>query len=160
MSKFNINVKSGEMITLEKGIMGDNFFLYFKDNNFYLKHDHIRCFKFTLKRAKNTLGIKDTTQLLRMFIDYIKNINLEKKNENLFYLVICYQLAGFTNFISNNKIKLKEINNYLLITNTDSKDEIIKKQNEKIILLLNKIEEFEKKYSEPTTDDELIITIK
>lgn len=161
MNIFSSHTNSQEKIILEKGIVGNNnIFIYLRDAYFYVQQDHIRCFKFSMRRAKNTLNIKDTDHLLNIIINNIKNIYLEKINENLFYLSLSYKLAGYINFISTQKIKLKEINNFLIILNTDSQDIIIKKQNEKIIALLNKIDEFQKKYKEQTTDDELIITIK
>jgi hypothetical protein len=160
MNIFNLHTNSQDKIILEKGIVGNNnIFIYLRDEYFYVQQDHIRCFKFSMRRAKNTLNIKDTNHLLNLIIKNIKNIYLEKINENLFYLNLSYKLVGCIDFISTQKIKLKEINNFLIISNTDNQDIIIKKQNEKIIILLNKIDEFKKKYKEPTTDDEFIITI-
>lgn len=141
---------SEEKFILEKGIIGNNnIFIYLRDKYFYVQDGNIRCFKFSMRRVKNTLNISDTNHLLSIIIRNIKSIHLEKNNENLFYLNLFSQ-----------KIKLKEINNFLIISNTDTQDVIIEKQKEKIITLLNKINEFENKYKEPTTDEELILIIK
>lgn len=158
MDNINNYSKTSEMILLEKGIGNNNIFLYLKDKYFYIQHNYLRCFKFSLRRAKNTLN-KDINILLKIFIKYFNNIILEKQNENLFYLSITYPSINNKNFISKQKIKLKEINNYLYISKQDNLEIIIKKQDEKINLLLNKIEEYEKKYNECDTDDELFLNI-
>ena len=160
MKKLYSYIKSEESLILENGINGNKIFIYLKDNYFYVNQDYIRSFKFSIRRAKNTFNIGDIDQLSRIIINNIKNIYLEKKNENLFFLSVSYQLTGFANLICTKKIKLREINNFLTILNTDSQDIIIKKQNEKIISLLNKLDAFEKNHEEPNTDDELILKIK
>jgi hypothetical protein len=153
----NLYCKTDEELFLEKGINSNNVFIYLKDKYFYVKENHIRCFKFSVKRAKNSLQIKSSDSLFKIFIGYAETIKLEKINENLFYLIISCPLSGIQNLIIPHKIKLKEINEYLPITNTDSPDIIIKKQNEKLLSLLSKIDEYEKKFKEPSTDDEFIL---
>lgn len=164
MDKNNLYLKMDELLIMEKGIYNDKIMIFLKNDYFHVQESYVRCFKFSIKRAKNTLNIKDTTHLFNIFIKNINNINLEKKNENLYYLNISDSGSKFGSrdyfAIQTYKIKLKEINNFLYISNIDNHDIIIKKQNEKIISLLSKIDEFEKKFKEPTTDDELIITIK
>ena len=157
MYKNNLYHKSDEELILEKGIHYNNIFIYLRDKYFYINENHLRCFKFSVRRSKNSLNIKSNESLYKIFIDYIDTVKLEKKNENMFYLIISYPTLGITNLIISQKIKLKEINEYLLLLNTDSQDIIIKKQNEKLLLLLSKISEFEKRFKEPTTDDEFII---
>jgi hypothetical protein len=159
MNKHNLYFKSEEELILEKGIYGDNIFIYLRDKYFYISENHIRCFKFSLRRAKTTLNISYNESLYKIFIKYIKTIKLEKINENLFYLIILYPVLGIKNLIIPQKIKLKEINEYLALLNTDSPDIIIKKQNEKLLSLLSKIDEFEKKFKEPTTDEEFIFPL-
>lgn len=153
----NLYSKSDEQFFLEKGISANNIFIYLKDKYFYVNENQIRCFKFSVRRAKNSLNIKSSDLLYKIFISYAETIKLEKKNENMFYLILSYPLAGFQNLIIPHKIKLKEINEYLLLTDTDSPDIIIKKQNEKLLLLLSKIDEYEKKFKEQSTDDEFIL---
>lgn len=163
MNLFNLYYNSDSIINLKKGITGDNFIIFLKDNYFYVQLCPIRCFRFSLRRAKNILNMKNIEEITTIFLKYIKNINIEKINENLFFLNISYPLNGFSKFdgiILNKKIKLKEINNFLFISDYDDRDKIIKKQNDKIKSLLDKIEEYENKYKEPNTDDELFITIE
>lgn len=160
MNKHNLYFKCDELLTMEKGIFNEKILIFFKNEYFYVQESYTRCFKFSIRRAKNTFGIKNINQLFKLFIDNIENTNLEKKNENSFYLIVSFPLVGFKGLMSTQKIKLKEINNFLSILETDTYDIVIKKQNDKISSLLDKIEEFEKKFKEPSTDDELIITIK
>jgi hypothetical protein len=159
MYKNNLYYKSDEESILEKGLHGNNIFIYLKDMYFYVNENHIRCFKFSLERAKKSLNVKSKNELFKIFVDYIGTIKLEKKNENLFYLIILYSTSGITNLIIPQKIKLREINEYLVLLNNDSPDIIIKKQNEKLLSLLSKIDEFEKRFGEPSTDDEFILAM-
>jgi hypothetical protein len=59
-------------------------------------------------------------------------------------------------YILLSKIKLKEINNYLIISNSDDPVKIINKQKNKISVLLKKIEEFENRQKQLLTDDEFL----
>ena len=157
MNKDNPYLKSDEESILEKGICENNIFIYFRDKYFYIQENHIRSFKFSLMRAKNTLDIKHTDYIFKIFIKYIRSIKLEKENENMFFLNISFPIG---NFIFPHKIKLKEINNYLFILGTDNSNIIIKKQNDKIASLLSKINEYEKRFKDSSTDDEFILPIQ
>lgn len=179
---FECNNKLDNKTILEKGILiNNNIFIHFEDNFFYIQESPTRCFKCSLKRAKNSLNIKDTNELFLIFVKNINNIKLEKKNNNLIYLTISYYRHGIfypsissstynsdkniktitdekkqKNYNTTQKIKLKEINDFLFISKTDNHETIIKKQHEKIITLLSKINELENKLNEPSTDDEFI----
>jgi hypothetical protein len=160
MNKYYLNSKSDEQLILEKGIYENNIFIYLRDKSFYIEENHIRCYKFSVRRAKNSLDIKDNDFLFKIFIKNIKSIKLEKKNANIFFLIITYPISGIKHLMIPQKIRLREINNYLVILNTDNPDIIMQKQNDKILLLLDKIDEFEKKFKELSTEDEFILPIK
>ena len=113
------NLKSDDEFILKKGIYGNNIFFYLSNGYFYIQVNHIRSFKFSLRRAKNVLNIVHTDILFKTFIKHIKSIKLEKVNENLFFLNISYPVAGINKYIFPHKIKLTEINNYLIIYNTN-----------------------------------------
>ena len=152
------NLNDNTSFILEKGIYNEKLFIYFKNEYFYIHISNIRCFKVSIKRVKNTLCIKSINEVKKLFIKCINNITIEKKNDNLFYLKIFYYQNTNTIFnIINNKIKLKEVNDFLSIDKTDSPNLIIKKQNEKILSLLEKIKVYENTYKEIDTDEEMFI---
>ena len=59
--------------------------------------------------------------------------------------------------MSNTKIKIKEVVEFIEFFKNDDYKTIMEKQSKKITDLVNKIAEYEKKHKEPTTEDELII---
>ena len=143
---------------LEKGISTNNLFIYYKNKNLYIQEGSIRCFYISFKRLRNTLMIKSDDDIKLIIVNNIKSINIIKKHENLHYMNIYYPHYCNIQFIVKKDIKLKEINNFLQISNTDNNNIIIKKLNEKINILLNKIDEYKSKSSdEVNTDDEIII---
>ena len=160
MNKNNSYSKSNEELILEKGIHENNMFLYFRDKYFFITENHIRSFKFSLKRAKNSLSITNNDIIFKIFVKYIGSIKLQKVNENLFYLNITYPNVGIKNMMIPQQIKIKEVSDYLVILNNDSLEIIIKKQNDKITSLLAKIDEFEKRFNDPNTDDDFILPIQ
>lgn len=147
-------------ILLKKGIRGNEFFLFYTDMYFYVQISDIRCFKFSMRRAKNTLRINEGIYVKEILYHCIQNISIEKQNENLFFLNINYPKKHNEIYNINHKIKLKEINNFINLSDLDNQDTIIKKQNEKINSLLNKINEFENKCKDPDTDEEMFLTYK
>ncbi len=145
--------KSAEISEIDKGIYGKNFYIIFKNKYFYIQQSDIQCFKVSEKRVKNTMCIKLIDDIKKIFISNIKNITVEKCDK-LYYLQINYMYNQNLKFISTRKIKLKEIHDFINIKNSDSVDMIIKKQHDKILLLLEKIKTYEDK--ELDTDEELI----
>ena len=147
----NLNNKTSEQISmiLEKGIYNDKIFMCFKNNYYIVQINNVRCFKFSVKRAKNSLLVKSSNEINKLFIKSICNIDIEKYNDNLFYLTIKNLTLA--------KIKLKEISDFISFKKTDSSEIIIKKQNEKIQSLLDRIKLYEEKYENIDTDDEMFI---
>jgi len=142
---------------LKKGIIEKNFLIYYKDNFIYIELNNIRCFKLSMRRLRNTLNINSDDTIKYILIKYIKNISIIKKNENLFYFQINYPKESNSTFKYEYKIKLKELDDFTNIKKNDDIKTIVAKQNEKILILLNKINEFNKKYNELDTDDEIFI---
>jgi hypothetical protein len=160
----NLNILSNSLtenqidIDLKKGINGDKFILFYENNNFYIQISDIQCFSFSLRRAKNIFHTKNEYTIKQLLVKNIKNITIDKQNKNLVFLniIYTYKLNEFPINISH-KIKLKELDDYFIVSNQDDKDTLIKKQFEKINILLNKISEYQTKYKEPNTDEELIM---
>jgi len=144
-------------LILERGIRGNQIFLYFRNGYFYIQISDIRCFKFSIRRAKNSLCIGTIDEVKKIFVKFIDNFTVEKQNDNLFYLNVNYPHKNNNNISIGYKIKLKEINNFLNVLNVDNADTIIKKQDQKILSLLEKIKVYEDKYKETNTDDEMFI---
>ena len=150
------DIKLDEKKIFEKGIVINNILLYLKDNHFYIEKNYLRCFKFSIKRAKFSLNINSEDDLFKILLNCINDIKIEKKNENLFFLNIIRNDIIIKDYILISRIKLKEINNYLIILNSDNPIKIINKQKNKISVLLKKIEELENKQKQLLTDDEFI----
>ena len=150
------DIKLDEKKIFEKGIVINNILLYLKDNHFYIEKNYLRCFKFYIKRAKFSLNINSEDDLFKILLNCINDIKIEKKNENLFFLNIIRNDIIIKDYILISRIKLKEINNYLIILNSDNPIKIINKQKNKISVLLKKIEELENKQKQLLTDDEFI----
>lgn len=144
----------------QNGIQGNNFLFYYTDKYFYIKINDTRCFKFSMRRAKNSLHLDNEQSVKELFYKHIKKIWVEKQNENLFHLNVVLPLGTNQSFNYINKIKIKEVNDFINLSNFDAKDMIIKKQRDKITYLLNKISEYENKFKEPTTDEEMFIIYK
>jgi len=142
---------------LNKGIRNNNLFIYYRDNYIYIECDEIRCFRTSMRRLRNSLCINSDEIVRQLIIKYIKNISLEKVNENLFNLIIEYPHIINVTFNIKRKIKLQEINNFLNIKDTDNSNIIIKKQNDKILLLLDKLNEYKKNNKEIDTEEEMFI---
>lgn len=142
---------------LKKGIIEKNLLIYYKDNFVYIELDDIRCFKLSMKRLRNTFNINSDDTIINILIKYIKNISIIKKNDNLFYFMINYPKESDSTFKYEYKIKLKELNDFSNIKKNDDIKTIVAKQNKKILILLNKINEYNKKYKELDTDDEIFI---
>lgn len=152
----SIDYNDVNLLKLQKGILLNNFFVYSKDDNLFFVKDDIRMFKVSFKRIKKTTGVS-LDIILSIIINDTKNIQIiqEIENCNKYYLVIQYPNPNYKMIFKYN-IKLKEINDYLKISEGEELYHIILKQNEKINILLNKIEYYEKKFFEPLTDDEFI----
>lgn len=142
---------------LNKGVQTEKFYLYQQDKYICIKISDFRCFKVSMRRLKNTLHQKYEDEIKKIFLKYYKNITIEKQNENLYYLNIHFPQKLNQTFNINYKIKIKEINNFIDIYSTDNYQTIISKQNEKILSLLEKIKEYEKKYKDPNTDEEMFL---
>ncbi len=142
---------------IEKGIYNNNLLLYYRNGYFHVQISFVRCFKFSTRRAKNSLHLKTSEEVKKLFIKCINDITIEKQNENKFYLNICYSPNLNKIFKINHKIKLKEINDFLSVSKNDNSNTIIQKQNEKILLLLEKIKSYEEIHKELNTDDEMFI---
>jgi hypothetical protein len=156
MNIYDQHAKLNERKIFEKGIIINNMLLYFKDLHFYIEKNYLRCFKFSIKRAKFSLNINSDNDLFKILLNCINDIKIEKKNDNLFFLIVMRSDIKIKDYILLSKIKLKEINNYLIISNSDDPVKIINKQKNKISVLLKKIEEFENRQKQLLTDDEFL----
>jgi hypothetical protein len=152
------NNESNEITNqLIKGVGTEKFYLYLQDNNIYIKISDIRCFRVSLRRLRNIFHIKNDDEVKKIFLKYYPNISVEKQNENSYYLNIHFPQKINITFNLNHKIKIKEINNFLYIHKTDKLETIILKQNEKLLSLLEKLNQYENKYKELTTDEEMFL---
>lgn len=143
------------LLKLEQGFIRDGLFLYTKNKYLYVIKNDVRLFKVSFKRLVKTI-YNSIYNILYIIINKSNKIYLDEEIENnKVFLIIQYYSKSYK-MPFNYKIKLKEINEYLKITAFDKPDDIINKQNEKIILLLKKIEYHENKYREINTDDEFI----
>ena len=142
---------------LDSGISNEQIFIYSKDNYIYIIENNIRCFKASFKRLRNVMCMKLNNDIKNIIIENIKNIKLVHKNENSCILTI--EKTKKINFNYNCKydIKLKEVNDFLNINNNDNYNLIIKKLYKKIDILIKKINEYENKHKEPTTEEEMFI---
>lgn len=148
-----------DIYLLEKGISNKNLFIYCKNKNLYIQESPIRCFYISFKRLRNTFMTKSDDDIKLIIVKNIKYINIIKKHENLHYLNISYQQYGNIIYTVNKEIKLREINNFMQILNTDTNDTVIKKLTDKINILINKIDKY--KFTDPNeinTDEEIITT--
>lgn len=138
-----------DLLKLQKGFVKDNLFLYSKNEYLFIIKDDIRMFKVSFKRIVKTLYCS-IENILQVLTDNINKVYLQDGlNDFKIYLVIIHSSHVF-------KIKLKEINEYIKIIHGEKLDNIISKQNEKINILLKKLEYYENKYPEVLTDDEFI----
>lgn len=147
-----------DLIKLQQGVICNNLFIYCETNYLYFIINDIRMFKVSFKRLMKTI-YQPFNKILSIIVNTPNNINLTNKplNSNKFFLEIHhYNQHMKINLIYN--VKLKEIDNYLKITENENPNNIIAKQNEKINILLKKIEYYENKYNEPLidTDDEFL----
>jgi hypothetical protein len=142
---------------LDNGIGNDKLFIYSKDNYLFVIENDIRCFKVSFRRLRNIMSLKTNKEVKNILIENIKKIFLKKKNENL-YLLNIYQSKKINNFYNcNYEIKLKEVNEFLNIQKNENFNAVIQKLYDKINILLKKITEYENKFKEPTTDEEIFI---
>lgn len=144
------------LIKLQHGIGNDNLFIHSKDKQLYIYQNRIRMFKVSFRRLIKTTSIS-LSEIFALIIKNIHNIYICDKETKLnrFYLIIqnCNEYYKMT---FTYKIKLKEINEYLDLANFSNPNEIISKQNEKIKILLEKLEYYENKYNQVLTDEEFL----
>lgn len=154
MTGFNNNDE--DLLKLKHGVLCNNLFVYSNTDYLYVVKDEIRIFYVSLNRLKKTIR-RSINYIFSIIIKNPNNVYLENKsdNPNKSILVIkCY--VPYHNYVFTYKIKLKEIDNYLFIIENENLNSIINKQNEKINILLKKLEYYENKYHEPLTDEEFL----
>jgi hypothetical protein len=145
-----------DFILLHKGIISNELLIYSDNNYLYIVKNDIRMFKVSFKRLVKTCNIP-----LKVIISIIvKNNNKiylynDKNNINKFFLVIKYFNNSYK-MLFKYVIKLKEIDEYLKIEDSEKSKQIILKQSEKINILLKKLEYYENKYCEQLTDEEFL----
>lgn len=145
-----------DLLKLQEGIMSKDFYIYSKNNELFIVKDNIRKFKVSFKRLKKTFSL-DLENIFSIIVKNIDNIHLDfaPDNPNKYFLMIKKTDLNLK-FSFEFKIKLKEIDEYLNLINSDDPKKIILKQNEKINLLLKKIDFYKKKVFEPLTDEEFL----
>jgi hypothetical protein len=144
--------------TMINGIKNESLFVYLQNKRIFIKISSIRCFNVSFRRLRNCLCVNDDYHVLKILVKNINNTTVVKENENLFYLNIkTNKPFGNQIFMSNTKIKIKEVVDFIEFYKNDDYKLIMEKQSKKITDLVNKIAEYEKKYKEPTTEDELIL---
>lgn len=149
-------ISNENLIKLQLGIGNDNLFIHSQDKQLYIYQNRIRMYRVSFRRLVKTTSIS-LNEVLELVIKNIENIYVCEKDSNInkLYLVIKnYNEYYKMTFIY--KIKLKEINEYLDFANSDNLNEIISKQNKKINILLKKLQNYENKFKEPTTDEEFL----
>lgn len=149
-------MRNENLIKLQLGIGNDNLFIHSSDNQLYIYQNRIRKYRVSFRRLVKTTSIS-LSDILELIIKNIDSIYVCEKDSNInkLYLVIKnYNFHYKMTFVY--KIKLKEINEYLDLANSSNPNEIISKQNEKINILLKKLEYYENKFKEPTTDEEFL----
>ena len=153
---YNKYLNNTDLIKLQNGIRCKDIFLYSKDTYLLIVKDDIRMFKASFKRLKKTFNLS-LENILSIIVNNIDNIRLYNDPTNTIkYFLIINQNNINSILTFTYHIKLKEIDEYLNLTNNNDFNKIISKQNEKINLLLKKIEFYKNKYIEPTTDDEFL----
>jgi len=147
-----------EVYVLENGIMSNNLFIYCKNKQLYVCENDIRCFSVSFRRLRNTLSIKSDDDIKIIIVKYIKNVSIIKKPHNLYYLNIFYPSGYGFKYTVKFDIKLKEVDEYINIANTDNNNIVMQKLTDKIKVLIEKINQYKSKYKDDiNTDDELII---
>lgn len=146
------------LLKLQNGLTNINkIHLYSKDNKLFLIMNSVRMFCVSFLRLKKTMSLS----LNEIFYIIVKNIDtinfLNPPDTNNVFLVIKNSIHNHNHkYIFEYKIKLKEINKYLDISNKEEPRVTFLKQKEKIKILLKKLEIYENKYHEPTTDEEFL----
>jgi hypothetical protein len=163
MAKYNSNyLYSSEnqtlLNTMINGVKNESLFIYLENKRIFIKISSVRCFSVSFRRLRNCLCVGDDYSVLHILVKNINNITVTKENENLFHLNIAtYNVISKQQCASNVKIKIKEVVDFIEFNKNDDYKIIIDKQSEKITDLINKITEYEKKYKDPTTEDEMIL---
>jgi len=151
---YNKYLNNTDLIKLQRGITCKDLFIYSKNNFLFVIKDDIRMFKVSFNRLKKTFSLS-LEKILYIIINNIGNISLYNDTINTIkYFLVINQSNVYPELALGYRIKLKEIDEYLNLTTNDDLNKIISKQNDKINLLLKKIEFYKKKNIEPTTDDE------
>lgn len=151
----NLYNNSGSI--LDNGIGNDKIFIYSKDNYLFIVENDIRCFRVSFRRLRNIMHLKTNGEVKNLLVENIKNTSLKKKNENHHFLNIVYTKKINNTYDLKYEIKLKELTEFLNINNNENYTVVIKKLYGKIDILIKKISEYENKYKEPTTDEEMFI---
>jgi len=153
---YNKYLYNQDLLKLQGGILCKDFYIYSKNDKLFIIKDNIRMFKVSFKRLKKTfsLTLDNVFFLITKNIDN-SNLDLTSDNPDKYFLII-KKMDNHFKFVFEYKIKLKEIDEYLNLSNSNDLDKIIHKQNEKINLLLKKIEFYKKKFFELTTDEEFL----
>ncbi len=165
---YNKYLYNQDLLKLQGGIECKDFYIYSRDSQLFIVKDDIRMFKVSFKRLKKTFSLA-LDNIFSIIIKNINNINLDILPDNpIKYFLIVKKPDDHFKFLFEYRIKLKEIDEYLNLTslinsnnsnnsmNSNNQNKIISKQNEKINLLLKKIQFYKSKYFEPTTDEEFI----
>lgn len=161
MSNNNNTWKENDDLTLflEKGFWSEKIFIQLRDKYLFARINSIRCFKVSLRRIRCATSLRNDDEVKKMIASTVDNIFIDNDSNNEYFLNLSYGFKTTQFYDFKCKIKLKEIDEYIDIKKTDSSDVIIKKQNEKILLLLNKIKSHKLKHKDLdlNTDDEFII---
>lgn len=148
-----------DLLKLQGGILCKDFYIYSKNDELLIVKNEIRMFKVSFKRLKKTICMC-LENIFTLIVKNINNLYLDFDPENpMKYFLIIKKSDNNLKFIKKNfeyKIKLKEFDEYLNLSNINEQQKIISKQNEKINLLLRKIEFYKKKNLEPTSDEEFL----
>ncbi len=156
---YNKYLYNQDLLKLQGGIVCKDFYMYSQDNQLFIVKDDIRMFKVSFRRLKKTFSLA-LDNIFSIIIKNINNTNLDYTPDNpVKYFLVVKKPDEHFKFPFEYKIKLKEIDEYLNLTNlinSNNQNKIISKQNEKINILLKKIEFYKLKYFEPTTDEEFL----
>lgn len=145
-----------DLLKLQQGLICNKLFIYSKTNYLYVVKDDIRMFYVSFKRLKKTIRFP-INDIFSIIVKNPNNVYLESKLDNPSKLILIIKHYNtFYNAIFTYEIKVKEINNYLKIIKNENLNSIINKQNEKINILLEKLEYYENKYPELLTDEEFL----
>ena len=149
------DLNTSDLMRLQQGVWCGELYVYFKKNYLYVKKGSVRIFGVSLRRLMKSTQL-ELVQVANLIIKNPSTLYLEDGTGPTPTLVLIRQVMTEPVHTVKYRIKLKEINNYLEISETENANSIISKQREKIGVLLKKLEYYESKYPDVLTDEEFL----